>query len=303
MLTADAAVGPLQASVGCGGAREIILTSLVGRVSRLIVTEPEAEAVENSVALLGLHLVRSAEKYVTVADEGKGGYSNTFAEEHPQDHPEARRILYVGMSVESATAAMLSEEDSDDNSLGEDLRYPTCCVNWYAAAWPVARQEHQGDLFPLSQGRSVPHEAGDALLNFGANYFGAGWTSFFPCSLTCSSASYSLAREREMIESVAPGLAGQLDSHALRAIAYTERRGIAQLEDSNWDPGTQRLRYDPAGLTITLDDPDSQAWTAALVRGDGLRQLGTYGFEVMRGGAVLHRETSAGAFVRWFEWK
>ena len=289
----------LRDLIGGVAAREVILAAAGVKVARIALTDLELGKVASILVGLGLEATRSPRKYVSRPDRGKGGFSNRFASRHPQGHPEARWLLYIARSREEAESARRGEEGGSSDLFGDLLGYPPCCVAWYAISWPLAEQRHQGDLFPLAHQATPVGVAGHALLNFGANYFGGGWTSFFPCSLTCTAAIAYLRREREEVCRRAPSLVDQADEESALPLVYAEYRGVAQLRGTEVDKRAHVLRYDPGRLTITLPAPRGSLWRSML-NGDTLRPIGVFGLDVLRGARVLHRERRGDAFLRWF---
>ena len=286
-------------TLGAATAREVLLAAVSDRVARTVMTDGELSAVAPALLELGLCAARSHKRFVSRPDRGKGGFSNRFATRHPQQHLEARWLLYIARDRQRADAAHRAEDGASSSDLGENLRYPACCVKWYGAAWPSAEQNHQGDLFPLSHESSVPLVACHPLLNFSANYFGGGWTSFFPCSLNCDAAARSLAQDRDLLYAVSPRLAAEADRHARCPVIYTEFRGIAQIARWEMDNSNHLLAYDPDHVAISLSSPRGRLWSAVL-RADRIRPTGLFGFELLRGARRLHRDRSSDAFVRWF---
>lgn len=294
------ATSRVEAALGRAAARELCLTLLDGRVSRIGVARYELDRIERLFRDLDLFVARSPEFHVPKRDIGKGGYCNRFAERFDADHPQAHALLYVGQDVDLVRRSRDAEADEDDAALGSSLRYPPCCVAWYEAAWLIALERHQGDLFPLSHAATPAYQSGRSLLNFSANYFSGGWLSFFPCSLACSAAHDSVARERALVAGYAPALAAYLDEETACAVVYTEFKGIAQVRSFEVDASRAALQYDRTALTLTLRRPTSRL-ARALLQGDTLVSTGTFGFDVEQRGRTIHSESGARAFVRWFD--
>jgi hypothetical protein len=285
--------------LGGAAAREIILAATGTKIARIAVTDGELNRVAPHLLALGLLAARSERKYVSRPDRGKGGFSNRFATRHPQRHPEARWLLYVASDREQAQAALDADGEGGDHDLGGLLRYPACCIAWYERVWRRAERHHQGDLFPLAHAATPVSTGSHRLLNFGANYFGGGWTSFFPCSLRCDAAIAQLTEERTLVRAVAPELAAQADELSLCPIVYTEFRGVAQLRKTAVDVRGETMHFEPTAVTLTLPAPRGSLWRS-LLQGDSLRPTGRSGLEILRKGRTLHRERRSDAFIRWF---
>jgi hypothetical protein len=262
-------------------------------------TDEELRATAASLLRMGLCAARSPKRFVSRPDRGKGGFSNRFATRHPQRHPEARWLVYLARNRRAAVAAQHAEDRDSSDEFASTLRYPECCMAFYRRQWSLAERCHQGDLFPFSNEATTTRIPGHLLLNFGANYFGGGWTSFFPCSLTCSSAVQLLREDRLRVRSIDPDLANEADIQASRPIVYTEFRGIAQLGVWNLAQDSSIIRYDPRSVTLTVSPLSSPLWRALSIA-DGIRQMGRRGFDLLRGSAVVHRHRAPDAFVRHF---
>jgi hypothetical protein len=301
-LNADgiaSAAQAVKARLGRATAREIVLTLADGRVSRFGIGRTELAAYEKFFGGLGLSCAHSTSLHVPKRDVGKGGYCNRFVDSFAVDHPDAHWLFYVGPTNESVAASKASEEADDDNGLGRNLRYPRCCIDWYTDAWQHALRRHQGDLFPLTHASSPVSTAGHALLNFSANYFGGGWTSFFPCSLRCPEAIASLENDRRRIRTLVPDLAQEMDLAAGCPIVYTEFHGLAQLGAWKLDPERLAIQYNPKSIVLTLRKPRSILFKA-LLNADTIVVTGHFGFDVECAGVRIHREVGRSSFVRWF---
>lgn len=294
-------VTALRVVVGVSGTRELLLATAGDRVARLAVTDGELFTIAPVMLRMGLEATRSPRRFVSRPDRGKGGFSNRFASRHPQRHPEARWLLYVARRRELAEHARRAEAGESVDGFGQLLKYPTCCTEWYQRTWPIAEAHHQGDLFPLAHKSSAPLIAGHALLNFGANYFGGGWASFFACSLTCRDALAVIDHDRKVIQEIAPSIAHEADLLARLPVVYTEYRGIAQLTNSTVDSAGGVIMFDPDTVTVTEKPPLRPLWRK-LLTADAVRPIGISGFELFRGHRLIHRERTMDAFVRWFDW-
>lgn len=289
----------LCATLGASAAREVLLAAVTTRVARTAMTDGELRATAPILLRMGLSGTRSPKRFVSRPDRGKGGFSNRFATRHPQRHPEARWLVYLARDRRAAAAAQHAEDQQTSSEFAATLRYPECCTTFYRLRWSRAERCHQGDLFPFSDAATPPGVAGHALLNFGANYFGGGWTSFFPCSLTCPNAIQLLRSDRRHVRSIDPRLAEEADEQASRPIVYTEYRGIAQLGTWSVSGDDAVIQYDPASVTLTVAPSAGPLWRA-LSMADGIRPAGRRGVDLMRGRTLVHRHRAPDVFVRWF---
>jgi hypothetical protein len=289
----------LQKYLGLGVAREVALTFLNNRVSRLSIKKSEIEIIESLFRKYNFNTACSYTLHVPLRDRGKGGYCNRFADQFDNDHPDAHYLLYIGRDEKEVQMSLVAEELGNDTQLGSNLGYPECCIDWYNSVWPIALKYHQGDLFPLSNKNTPPFVDCNYLLNFSANYFGGSWSSFFPCSLICSKASNINQKNRELINDFDKKLAQKIDELSKCAVVYTEYNGIFQIKKSKINYKTMKLVYDSQKMIITLSRPSSRI-ALALMNGDTLVPTGVTGFDIESNGKTIYREKSKQAFVRWF---
>ena len=297
----DRSIEEIRRRFGVGVARELVLTMLDGRVSRIGIAEAMLDQLEPMLTERELFHRRSSSSHAPRRDRGKGGFCNRFADEKEAISVEPHWLLYVSQTPEALRRAQEAEESDDSRGLGNELRYPICCISLYGKVWEHAARYHQGDLFPIAHVATPPGVSGHMLLNFSANYFGGGWTSFFPCSLTCSNAIASLTSERNLVAAAAPKLAAAADAEARCAVVYTEYRGVTQIRLYRADEARGVLTYDSSTLTVTLERPRNAIFRA-LVEGDTIVPTGLFGFDIERSGKTLLRERSSDAFVRWFKY-
>lgn len=290
-------VGVLADLHGAAVAREICLTSVDARVSRIAIPEEQLGSFQQLVQDLGLHVALSDERHVPKPDIGKGGYSNQCYASFDDDHPYIHRLLYVAAAASEADLARRSEAAEDAAVLGAALRYPSCCTAFYESNAALAAEAHQGDLFPLAAGPRGDFAAHSFLLNFAANYFDGGWCSFFPCHLDCDAALARLKRERHLVRQAAPLLAARLDEASSGSIIYTEYDGVAWIKRATLEG--RDIVYPESELVVTLAPPLTGLFQA-LLEGDRIRSIPGHGFSIYAGGSLLWEERRRGSYARLF---
>jgi hypothetical protein len=247
--------------------REILQAQAGMKVSRVVVTAPQAAVLQRLAGQFGFSATKGTRLYRLVEDAGKGRFSNQSLVA-TRDPASGTAFLYIARTPDLAEAARDMEEVDDSDGFGALLGIPACCRKAYRRFRSQARTT-QGDLLPQVWANTARDRPFDPWLNVAVRYFGACLISFFPCSFHCAAARVEAQRAYRVIS----GCDNDWARSFLRAhdsnVLYTDTHGVYQFKN--------RMTEDviPYGAD-TLASTGDTGIGRLLRRGNRLRVLGPH---------------------------
>ena len=235
--------------------REILLAAHGQKVARLCLSEMEIPWMVAELEKNGLRVGLHPRKLILSPDQGKGGWVSGYGTEVSLESPLPGYIqLYTGRDPTRVLEAQKAEHACRFGAFGRLLAYPPCCIAFYEASLPVAEQE-QGDflltlLDASLKGRSEQLPVFPAWTNVGAQYFGYGLISFYPCSFFCAEAATAAREAWRLLRMYDRELADQALAAARLPLLYTEYEGVYAFHEAELEGNT--LVYDNSSIECSL---------------------------------------------------
>jgi hypothetical protein len=232
--------------------RDIICAAAGLKVSRIVATGEMTELIRSLVEPLGVSIVLSDRKYVSVPDSGKGKWSNRCKGVSP-DSADGNWHVFLATDRDLAERAYHFQKSGDHDSLGQLLGIPDCCRHFYVQ---YASQAAQGDLLPFIFRNTDREKDFDFWTNYGARYFGYTLLGFAPCSFVCERAAEMAKSVWSILSAINLEFADTFVTYHKRSIFYTEQSGVFLLNTQHGP--ANRLSFRMLRMT-TNDSPIAKA--------------------------------------------
>lgn len=268
--------------------REVLLAAHGLKVARLCPQEGDIPAIVEILEKTGLYIGLHKHKLLLSADQGKGGWISGYGIELPLETPvDGFLQMYIGRNAEHVLAAQKAEHTYQYAYFGKLLGYPPCCIEFYEKNLKTAEME-QGDFFLDLLTASINYLGGKlpvfpSLTNIGAQYFGYGLLSFYPCSFFCPHAMREAEIAIQLIQRYDPDLACAALAASRMPLLYTEYEGIYAFPEASLKG--PYLFYDAEQVKNTLNGVISDL----LHRGDRILIRSAHSVHIYKGNDLLAR--------------
>jgi len=157
--------------------------------------------------------------------EGTGTWYNTGRRSRGT---EGRlRYLYIGREGRDVSEAREIDQDGRDHArLGELLRIPSCCIEFYLANRHVAKTRYHDEYVQLTS-QATPVRAPYLWeMNYVGQYFGFSLYHHYPCSWTCSATLKRARRALRIVRCASPVWARAFRRHLRGAMICEPGRAV-----------------------------------------------------------------------------
>lgn len=161
------------------------------------------------------------------ADEGKGQWTNLG---QLSDRSEGPRFLYLGRSREDVLKAKDAEAEDDATALGELLRIPACCIQFYERHRSEALRKYADDYAPITTRLTAKPPPYDWRLNYLAQYFGHNLIHHFPCNWHCEASLRRAQDSLEIVRTVSSIWARRLERELRGVVVFENQLGVHMIK-------------------------------------------------------------------------
>jgi hypothetical protein len=201
--------------------RRDVIAALSGyKASRLMLTDTGVQFLELLQQQIPFGLSVGSQYYLMSRNSAKGGFSNTMSRGL---NGQGRREVFL--SKDPSLAPLLIRRANDHRSIGQSLRIPPCCVEFYLnhSAQAAKRGFDYSGLIPTPKSLEAP-----LLGNTLARYFDRGFVDHFPCRYDCRKTALVARQLMSILQSVDRTLAGALVAEG--TFIYSDDQGVFWLE-------------------------------------------------------------------------
>lgn len=237
----------LELNLSAATIREILQAQANQKVSRTLLTEHQLLKMIPIFESFSMCFCISEEKYLTLEDQNKGGFSNKFGISVPVEVEEGYFLVYFGNNLQSVYHAKFCEEAGLDNHFGEYLNIPLCCRDFYAQFHKKANM-YQNDLSPFTAVNTIDLRSTNPWSSHLSQYFGFSLFSYFPCSFNCQITAEKAKESYQFLAQIDLDFAKKFYEYQHKNYLYTEWDGIFCFHESTYNKSDDIFYYNPRKL-------------------------------------------------------